>query len=254
MPIIPFRVDPSCRPKRSPLRLPRSGRGGTLRRSNGTSTPSWRRSITSSPRCDRREEGPRSNTVRRRGRRDGSSSRSALRPASWSSAPLARCTGRTQLRLWRPGHAASLAACGSAYGTGGWSSALAPVSTSRRKELRGATSRGLNLLARPRPAGIQAAGTPGSSCRTSGRRGVASRLRKASGQHRLDTGHATLLGEEVLALVRLSTRPQVILRLVNESCLHFSVDSAAADRLVTAHATRAIIPGLRSVSHVPDHR
>ena len=59
---------------------------------------------------------------------------------------------------------------------------------------------------------------------------------------------------EVLELVRSGTRPQVILRLVNESCLRFSLDSAAADRLLTAHATRAVVAGLRSVCHVPDHR
>ena len=66
------------------------------------------------------------------------------------------------------------------------------------------------------------------------------RLRKAyGGLRRLDPLTQPYSVNEVLELVRSGTRAQVILRLVNESCLRFSMDSAAADRLLTAHARGA---------------
>jgi hypothetical protein len=155
-----------------------------------------------------------------------------------------------------PGPAASLAACGSAYGAGQWSGALAHCvdvgaagNFSAQRLVAAIYWRGLGVARNPvrGNAWLQRAAHQGDE-------ESRARLRKAYG----DSAALIPLTQpysvnEVLELVRSGTRPQVILRLVNESCLRFSVDSAA-DRLLTAHATRAVVVGLGSVCHVPDHR
>jgi hypothetical protein len=155
-----------------------------------------------------------------------------------------------------PGHAASLAACGSAYGAGQWSDALAHCvdvaaagNFAAQRLVAAIYWRGLGVARNPGRgnAWLQRAAHQGDE-------EARARLRKAYGDR------AALIPltqpysvNEVLELVRSGTRPQVILRLVNESCLRFSLDSAAADRLLTAHATRGVVAGLGSVCHVPDH-
>jgi hypothetical protein len=56
---------------------------------------------------------------------------------------------------------------------------------------------------------------------------------------------------EVLELVTSGARPQVILSLAHESCVRFSLDSAAAERLLAADASSDLVVGLGSVCHVP---
>jgi hypothetical protein len=162
--------------------------------------------------------------------------------------------GRGEPGTAEPGRAASLAACGSAYGARRWSDALAHCvdvaaagNLAAQRLVAAIYWRGLGVARNPSrgAAWLQHAAHQGDEeART--------RLRKAFGDSAaLIPPTRPYLVNEVLELVASGARPQVILSLAHESCVRFSLDSAAAERLLAADASSDLVVGLGSVCHVP---
>ena len=153
-----------------------------------------------------------------------------------------------------PRPAASLAACGSAYGAGEWSRALAHCvdvaaagNLAAHRLVGTIYRRGLGVARNPNrgAAWLQRAAQQGdeearaSLQKTYGDSAVSIPLRRPYS------------ADEVFELVGSGVRPAVVLSLADESCVRFSLDSTTAERLLAADATGDLVVGLLSVCHVP---
>jgi hypothetical protein len=153
-----------------------------------------------------------------------------------------------------PGRAASPATCGSAYGAGRWSGALAQcVEVAAAGNL--AAQRLVGVVYR---RGLGVARNPGRAATwfqraaAHGDEEARAKLREMYGD-RTDSISPTqpYSANEVTELVTSGARPPVILKLIDESCLRFSLDSTTADRLLAANATGELVAGIRSACRAP---